>query len=364
MEELKSQLSEILKKDKWTQEEKKWLLKYLETSDTSELQDLMQGQFDEDNSQKQLHPDLSQGMLQGIHKSAGIEIEKQKAYVIKRWIRTISIAASVILVVGLAWMFFNKNKQASSIVYNQAKKTDSLVFVVQHEVNNSGMEKSIKLPDGSLIVLANKSEITYRVPFVYERDVTLIGKAFFKVAKDTTKPFTVFSGDISTTAIGTEFTVTTFKKDNEIIVRLYEGKVVVRAIDKSNKQLKSDVYLMPGQAFIYGGQSRARVKKFPLNASPAPVQIIKRELPLDNPSLPQDTEGSWYQFNNQSLEEVFDQMAKMFDVQIIYKKQDIQNIYLTAKFNAIDSLESILKEIANLHDLTLIKQENSFIISK
>src|SRR4051812_21468307 len=100
------------------------------------------------------------------------------------WARRIAVVASVILVIGLVWMFLGKDKPGNAIVNNSEKKGDSSVFVVQHEVNTSGTEKNIELPDGSLIVLASKSEITYREPFTYKRDITLTGKAFFKVAKD------------------------------------------------------------------------------------------------------------------------------------------------------------------------------------
>lgn len=276
----------------------------------------------------------------------------------------VAIAASVLLVFGLGWMIFSNNRKETLVADRSEKKKDSLAFAVRHEVNTTGKERRIQLSDGSLVVLGINGEVTYREPFTDRRDITLIGKAFFKVAKDKTRPFTVFSGDISTTALGTQFTVTTFKKNNQIIIRLYEGKVVVKAVDKSNKKLKNDVYLLPGQAFLYGGETIAKVKDFNVNATHAPEQIMKQELPIDNPSLPQNTEGSWYQFNNQSLGEVFAQLEEMYGVQIVYEKKDIQNIYFTAKFNVVDSLEDILKEIAILHGLTITKKDNRFIISK
>lgn len=287
----------------------------------------------------------------------------RKSFVYRMLIPT-AVAASVLLVIGLGRMLFTGSKQETIVVQNPAKKPDSVTFAVRHEVNTTGKEKSLRLPDGSLLVLANNSEVTYREPFGDKRDVTLTGKAFFKVAKDKTRPFTVFSGDISTTALGTEFTVTTFGNTNRIVVRLYEGKVVVKPVNKANKAMKNDVYLLPGQAFVYGGQTIAEVKEFRVNRTVAPGQIMNEEMARDNPSLPGNTEGSWYQFNNQSLAEVFDNLSQMFNVPIAYETKDVRNIYFTAKYNRTDSLKNILKEIATLHNLTVTAKDNAFIISK
>ncbi|MEV4881635.1 FecR domain-containing protein [Chitinophaga ginsengisegetis] len=275
----------------------------------------------------------------------------------------VAVAASVLLVIGLSWMFFSNKKQDLPVVQHTGGKADSLMLVMRHEVNTTGKEKRIQLADGSLIVLASSSAVTYRESFTDRRDITLTGKAYFKVAPDKAKPFTVISGDISITALGTEFTVTSFANSTNVIVRLYKGKVVVKRVDKSNRKMNEDVYLLPGQSFVYGSRT-ANVKTFKLNNHAVPEQIINDELSDDKPSLPGNTEGSWYQFNNQLLPEVFDHLSQMFNVPIVYKKKDIQNIYFTAKYNRTDSLESILKEIAILHNLTITKKDSAFIISK
>jgi ferric-dicitrate binding protein FerR (iron transport regulator) len=198
--------------------------------------------------------------------------------------------------------------KASVAVQTRDRQADSTLAFMHHEVNTSGKEKRVQLPDGSLIVLADKSEIGYREPFRDKRDITLRGKAYFKVAKDKTRPFTVISGVVSTTALGTEFTVTAFENTSQIIVRLYEGKVVIKPVEKGNLKLRKEVYLLPGQQFVYGGKSVTKMKMAP-STEATPEELLVRELPLDNPSIPQDNEGSWYMFNNQSLDQVFDQLA-------------------------------------------------------
>jgi ferric-dicitrate binding protein FerR (iron transport regulator) len=275
-----------------------------------------------------------------------------------------AVAASVILVVGLGWkLFVNNDNPETPVARHTEKKTDSLTFVVRHEINTTGKEKRINLPDGSLIVLANNSEVTYREPFTGARDIILKGKAYFRVAKDKSRPFTVVSGDVSTTALGTEFTITAYERTKRIIVRLYEGKVVVKAVNEANKWMKADVYLLPGQEFVYGRQTTGELRSFKMKNAP-PEHVLDRERLRDNPSIPGNSEGSWYMFNNESLAQVLDELAALYNVRIVYHKKDIRNIYFTGKYNKSDSLETILKRISTLNDLTVTKNDTAFILTR
>jgi hypothetical protein len=148
-------------------------------------------------------------------------------------------------------------------------------------------------------------------------------------------------------------------------VRLYEGKVVVKPVEKVNRKLRNNIYLLPGQEFIYAKTNiTARVQTFKLNNNDVPELVIYEESASDNPSIPQNSQGSWYMFNNQSLEQVFHQLSAIYQVQIFYNKKDVANIYFTSKYNTSDSLELILAQIATLNNLTISKKDNAFIVSR
>jgi ferric-dicitrate binding protein FerR (iron transport regulator) len=212
-----------------------------------------------------------------------------------------------------------------------------------------------------MIVMADKSELTYLTPFGDKRAITLTGKAHFKVAKDKTRPFTVTSGAISTTALGTEFTVTALVK--QITVRLYEGKVVVKPSERADWRMKNDVYLSPGQELIYRNDAVAFVRTF-TEKKAVSKELNHDKITLDNPSIPENADGTWFMFNNQSLGQVLDQMAGFYNVKIIYNKKDVQNINWTGQYNKSDSLETILKRIGIVHNLTITKKDTAYIISK
>ena len=268
--------------------------------------------------------------------------------------RSVAVAASVLLIVGTVYLLTNNNR--SQEIAQQANNS-KLVQKEQHVVNTTGKEKTLNMSDGSLILLANKSEITYNEPFQYKRIIQLKGKAFFKVYKDKSHPFTVISGDIATTALGTQFTVRDFDDEKKIVVRLFEGKVVIRPIDKNNKKMNKEVFLLPGEEFVYGTKKNAVPYKFK-------VETDSKETHNDRPSLPENVAGAWYMFNNQSLDQVLQNLSAFYDVKIIYNKNDIRNIYFTGKYNNSESLETIIKRIATMNSLKVTRKDSAFILTK
>ncbi len=69
-------------------------------------------------------------------------------------------------------------------------------------------------------------------------------------------------------------------------------------------------------------------------------------------------------FNNQSLEQVFDQLKMLYNADIVYSKKDVYNLYFVGKFDKTDSLYTILNQIASLNNLKVSKKNNKFIITK
>jgi transmembrane sensor len=287
-----------------------------------------------------------------------VSINKQGKAVIYRRLLQVAAAAAIVLVVGLGWAYFFKGNRPG-VVSNTDQKRVTLPTVIQHEINTSGKEKSITLADGSMIVLFNNSEIAFEKPFT-RRNIKLTGKALFKVAKDTARPFTVESGAITTTALGTEFTVTALAGHKQLSVRLYNGKVVIKPVAAYNSLMKQATYLLPGQEFIYGpdgtlvrtfGNQRQRGNKDQITAA-------------DRPSLPVNTKGSWHMYNNQPLAQVFDHLSGIYGVMIVYEHKDVQQKYFVGQFRTTDSVELILHLITKANKLKYTREDNTYIIHK
>ena len=274
-----------------------------------------------------------------------------------------AVAASVLIMIAIGSGLFNsKSLQLQPVARSSDKKGNSILVSFRHKVNISGRVEKFTLQDGSEVLLFNESEISYNEPFSDDkRDVILKGKAEFKVAKDKSKPFTVYSGDISTTALGTRFVVTSYEKASNIIVRLYEGKVLVKATYITKNAFQKNFYLLPGDEFIYDkNQLTAKLRNFRKNKENSDVDMQAR----DNPSFPKNEKGGWFMFNNQSISQVFEQLENMYKVKIIYSKKDVYNKYVIGTFNKSDSVEHILREIASLNHLKIIAEDDRFIITK
>lgn len=88
-----------------------------------------------------------------------------------------------------------------------------------------GENRQLTLADGSIVTLGGNSRIGIRM----ESDARYIeltrGEAFFKVAKDASRPFTVHAGRATIAAVGTEFNVRRGSED--VAVDVVEGRVRV-----------------------------------------------------------------------------------------------------------------------------------------
>jgi transmembrane sensor len=130
--------------------------------------------------------------------------------------RWVAIAATIVgLAVALAWSIsggFDAPWRASS----------SAAEIVQTVV---GENRSTVLRDGSKVTLGGGTKI--RVAFDTDgRHVELVrGEAFFTVAKDATRPFSVRAGDTVVTAVGTQFNVR--RRNDRVLVAVVEGRVRV-----------------------------------------------------------------------------------------------------------------------------------------
>lgn len=84
----------------------------------------------------------------------------------------------------------------------------------------------VNLPDGSIVVLNDSSEIRYDETSD-QRHVILYGEAYFDVVHNPRKPFIVQSGIIVTRVLGTSFSVNAYPDKPEMRVSVISGKVMV-----------------------------------------------------------------------------------------------------------------------------------------
>ena len=96
-----------------------------------------------------------------------------------------------------------------------------------------GQNQAFILADGSRVNLGANTRLEIRLGSDYRRVDLIRGEAFFAVAKDPRRPFTVRSGDASVTAVGTEFSVN--RAADQVVIAVIEGRVVVAAGPPKNQ---------------------------------------------------------------------------------------------------------------------------------
>lgn len=104
------------------------------------------------------------------------------------------------------------------VMHSDAQQTTEIVTSV-------GMQREVKLADGSVITLAGGSRLRAHLTGT-QRQITLAaGEAYFSVAKDKRRPFVVRALDAKVTAVGTAFNV---RAENRTVrVAVTEGVVEV-----------------------------------------------------------------------------------------------------------------------------------------
>lgn len=136
---------------------------------------------------------------------------------------------------------------STAIVYTRQEEPATVKVAVQYleKVNKRGIRSTFQLPDGTIVQMNANSKLRYPSTFDDQgkRDVELEGEAFFEVAHDESKPFTVHSNGLNTTALGTSFNVRSYG-NSPVSIALVTGKVKVSTgtVDK-----KQQVFLESGQ---------------------------------------------------------------------------------------------------------------------
>jgi len=185
-----------------------------------------------------------------------------------------------------------------------------------------GAKTEITLPDGSHVWLNAGSKIKYNSGFsIQNRNISLDGEAFFKVAKNNVIPFIVKTSDIDIKAVGTAFNVKAYSDEGTIETTLVEGKI---AIIQSGKTItsSSEFFLEPNQ--------KATFVKEKTTFDLTDVRKFKEELPPQikvetgkvyiNPKVDPTSNIAWKEnqmiIRGEAMESLVIKLERKYDVEI------------------------------------------------
>lgn len=297
------------------------------------LQQYYQHDWETTDATQPLNPAHAAKMFETISERARINKPAMLRYM--PWMA----AAAVVIIICSVWLW---RPQQQHIITTAAATIDTpvqqqAVKQWQQQQNTTRSKMKVTLPDGSIATLSPAANIKYLSIFeAGKRDVILEGEALFEVVKDKTRPFTVYSGCLSTTALGTSFRVTTSAA--AIRVKLLTGKVVVRG-------WKKDVYLLPGQQMTYNAYTNlAKVSGNSKQSEAATEQGLA--------------------FDNTPLIKVFSKLSQHYEIPIHYTTSELNELSFTGTILPNDSLPVILQAIARMNNLSMEPVADGFCIKK
>lgn len=238
------------------------------------------------------------------------------------WIGTVVKVAAAVLVIATASFFsltYEKHIEETRLAGHQP-----IVFHTQDEQN-----RNIVLIDGTNISLNNNSQITVSPDYLTgNREVTLIGEAYFDVAHNPDKPFIIHANQSTVEVLGTAFNVRSQPGQDNVQVAVVDGRVVFQNKLRSEKDTNQlAVTLSKGQ---YGY-----------------MDLSKRTILVDD--LAVENYLAWREgylaFEGLTLSQVCIQLDRIYDIACSFENNAISELKITANFTN-ESTEKTLDVIA------------------
>lgn len=191
-----------------------------------------------------------------------------------------------------------------------------------------GGEFRLELEDGSRVWVNSDTRLHYPVPFdAGFREICLEGEAWFEVAPDTERPFVVRSGEQKITVLGTSFGITSYASESTVSTTLVEGKVRVSYLDDDREWL-----LEPGTHITYDRSTREVVQT---------REEIEQYIAW--------TQGK-YIFRIRRLEEMLTTLSRWYDFEVTYLEPEVKDILFSGELRRFDDFRHILNIIERSGD--------------
>ncbi|ODS78870.1 MAG: hypothetical protein ABS46_16520 [Cytophagaceae bacterium SCN 52-12] len=163
------------------------------------------------------------------------------------WIGAGAAVAMIITAVSIGLWLSNSSLPAP---HQPAASGKMLSFV--RFINHEARIVRKQLPDGTVVRLHPQAELRYPAAFAPDRrEVEFAGEAFFDVAKDTSRPFSITSGKMKIQVVGTSFNVRATPGQALFEVAVLTGRVIVGSVEENGKQSGETVTLLPRQEVLY-----------------------------------------------------------------------------------------------------------------
>lgn len=235
------------------------------------------------------------------------------------------LALSVLVICLLTGLFF---------YYPSQNRIEPTVYIVKQ--NGFGKIIRLLLSDGTQVTLNANSSLKFPKTFnASRRDVELKGEAFFEVAKDKNRPFTVLAKGTRTRVLGTKFNVSAYTNEPLVRVALVEGSVELQA-GKAKK-----VILKPAEMATYSSGKGLTLSSFNKDE----VTAWKDGILI---------------FHKATFEEIAKQFKRVYDIELINESK-VVNWNYSGQFEKADYI-SVVTNICFAKNLKFTQQNQTITL--
>jgi transmembrane sensor len=307
----KEYLKQLLHQKEWKQEDRDWLLQYLNENDLTDLQEAAAEIYNAEvqSTAPMLEREQSARILEQIHQR--IRVPKG-AVVRKIWFSRWKVAAAAIIILA-----------TGAGILNLFRKPVKQLLVTAEK-----QRKTVTLPDGSVAYLEPGTTLQYSGNYGKEdRNVTLTGEALFKVEKDDVHPFIVASSLISTKVLGTSFNMEV-RSNNDAKVVVLTGMVQVAAKGGADQE---------GKKLILTANKRAVYNKT--------TQLLEMSDATEDARFYSQKQQGRFVYDGEELIKVVNDLQRYYNTEIRLDRR-IQHCAFYGDVNIVDDLEMALDLIA------------------
>ncbi|UPK70035.1 FecR family protein [Chitinophaga filiformis] len=197
-------------------------------------------------------------------------------------------AAAVCIMAGAALWWMRPEKEPA-VVYTRLLREAKLEGNKRIEEVNEGKElRTVKLPDGSSVVLQPGARISYPVcrGSNCKREVYLSGAAFFEVSRNTLQPFIVYANEMVINVLGTSFRVKAYDADSLVEVYVKTGKIAL-SVQPLGTKVVSNVSanqqaILQRNTLVVSVQSSGQYQADPQAPEPITYSFVFNDAPVDS----------------------------------------------------------------------------------
>ncbi len=267
----------------------------------------------------------------------------------KRLLYITSVAASLVAVFFLSWTLYHKRSVAAKPVRPSPG---------EEVLAKAGTRTKLVLPDGTQVWLNSNSKLKYSNEFNTEsREVGLEGEAYFDVAKDIQRPFTVHTSSLDIKVLGTSFTIKSYPQDETIEATLLNGAIEVSRKDNPNTArviLKPNEKLVFNKRIVPSGRTNLTPDRVIIHSPSALPDIAVNSIRKDIPDSDK-VETAWMYnrlvFKGDNFKALAEKMERWYNVRIIIHDSTLNNYHFGGAF-ASETVEEAFKALQLTTDFT------------